>query len=153
MELLGQFPIWTILIAAAVLVTVIGVWLIVERILNPTSSPVEKPDVTATLTGVCGDTMEISLKIKDGVVASASYWADGCGPTSACGAMATQLAKGRPVDEIPEVVDQEIIERAVGGLPEDKRHCARLASETLQEAVHLHFLKQRRRISGHKRKN
>ena len=153
MEFFEQFPFWTILTAAGVLIVVIGVWLIIERILNPTSAPVEDPDVTAKITGTCGDTMQISIKIKDGVVTSASYWADGCGPTSACGAMATQLATGKPVDEIPEAVDYEAIEKAVGGLPEDKMHCASLAAETLQEAVNQYFLKQTKRSYAHQTKN
>ena len=153
MEVLGQFPVSMILMAAGVLILVVGVWLIVERFLNPTSAPVEDPDVTARLTGVCGDTMQISLKIKDGIVTSASYWAQGCGPTSACGAMATRLATGKPVEDIPEIVDHEAIEKAVGGLPEDKRHCAMLAHEALIEAVHLYFLKQRKRPYDHQTKN
>ena len=59
--------------------------------------------------------------------------------------MATHLATGKPVDEIPEAVDYEAIEKAVGGLPEDKMHCASLAAETLQEAVNQYFLKQTKR--------
>ena len=145
MEFFQQIPVWTILIAAGVLILVIGGWLIVERILNPTSAHPENPDVTARVTGVCGDTMEITLKVKDGVVTSAGYWASGCGPSSACGAMATQLATGKSVDDIPEVVDHEAIEKAVGGLPEDKVHCAKLAADTLLEALHQYFISQRRK--------
>jgi len=43
------------------------------------------------------------------------------------------------------LVDYEAIEKAVGGLPEDKMHCASLAAETLQEAVNQYFLKQTKR--------
>ena len=143
MEFLQQIPVLTILVATGVLLLVIGAWLIVERMLNPTSAHPKAPDVTARITGVCGDTMEITLKVKDGVVSSAGYWASGCGPSSACGAMATQLATGKSVDDIPEIVDYKAIEKAVGGLPEDKVHCAKLAAETLIEALHQYFIRQR----------
>ena len=73
MEFFEQFPFWTILTAAGVLIVVVGVWLIIERILNLTSAPVEDPDATAKITGTCGDTIQVSLKIKDGIVTPASY--------------------------------------------------------------------------------
>ena len=142
METYWQFIIWTVG-AAGVLALVIGAWLVVEKILNPTSARVKDPDACACITGVCGDTMEVSLKIRDGKVSSAGYWASGCGPSSACGAMATRLAIGKDLDEIPEAVDYLAIEKAVGGLPEDKMHCAKLAAEALQEAVHRYYLEHR----------
>ena len=145
MEILSQIPIWKILAGAGLLVVVVGIWFLVERLANPTYGHAEDPTVTASLTGVCGDTMEVTLKIRDGRVASAGYWASGCGPSSACGAMATKLAVGKTPDEAVETVDAAAIEEAVGGLPEDKRHCAQLAAETLQEAVHRYYLSQRKR--------
>ena len=145
MEILSQIPIWKILIGAGLLVLVVGVWFLVERLANPTYGHTEDPSINASLTGVCGDTMEVTLKIKGGRVASAGYWASGCGPSSACGAMATKLAVGKTLDEVVEKVDPAAIEKAVGGLPEDKRHCAELAAETLQEAVHRYYLSQRNR--------
>ena len=102
-----------------------------------------QPDGHAEVKGTCGDTMEMKLKVLEGVVTAASYWADGCGPSSACAAAATRLAAGKSLDAIPEAVDPEAIERAVGGLPADQRHCAALASETLNEAVHRYMLRQR----------
>ena len=147
MDFFQHIPVWTILIATGILLLVIGAWLIVEWILNPTSAHPKAPDVTARITGICGDTMEITLKIEDGVVTSAGYWASGCGPSSACGAMATQLATGKSVDDIPEIVDHKAIEKAVGGLPEDKVHCAELAADTLIEALHQYFIRQREKAS------
>lgn len=144
MESLLQSPFWLLLAAAGVLVVVVGAWLVVELIVNPTSSHVDEPDAASSLTGNCGDTMQIQLKIKNGTVVSASYWASGCGPSSACGAAATRLCIGMPVDEVPERVHAEAIEKAVGGLPTDHLHCARLAAETLQEAVHRYLLQTTR---------
>jgi len=140
--------IWTIVAGAGILTAVIGLWLLVELKLNPTSAGIKDPDTTGRITGSCGDTMEMSLKVKDGIVCSASYRADGCGPTSACAAAATRMAKGKQIDELPELIDYEVIEKAVGGLPEDHIHCAMLASDTLNEAVHLYMIKQRKKTDG-----
>ena len=109
----------------------------------PTLEAVENPDVTVSLTGSCGETMRISLKVEEGVIRSASYFTDGCGPISACGAMATKLAINKTLDEAMETIDHETVAQAVGGLPEDKIHCAKLASETLQEAIHRYMLSRR----------
>ena len=88
----------------------------------------------ATLTGPCGDTMEIRLKVKDNKVADAAFWTDGCGTSIACGSMATEMIKGRNVAEAL-AIDQSKILEALGGLPEDSLHCALLASNALQAAI------------------
>jgi nitrogen fixation NifU-like protein len=151
MDLFAHFPVWKVLAGAGVLALVVGIWLLVERILNPTSSPLDQPDVTAKLTGSCGETMQISLKIENGIVRSASYFTDGCGPIAACGGIATRLAQGQPLEKVVERVHYEAIEKGVGGLPEDKIHCAKLTAETLQEAVHRYYLEQRKTPSDHSR--
>lgn len=88
----------------------------------------------ATVTGPCGDTMEIWLKVKDNKVADATFWTDGCGTSIACGSMATELTKGRNVAEALAIEQSKILE-ALGGLPEDSLHCALLASNALQAAI------------------
>ena len=88
----------------------------------------------ATVTGPCGDTMEIRLKVKDNKVADATFWTDGCGTSIACGSMATELTKGRNVAEALAIEQSKILE-ALGGLPEDSLHCALLAADALQAAI------------------
>jgi nitrogen fixation NifU-like protein len=139
MEWLSQIAAGSGLLAALV-----TLWVLVDRVVNPTAAHVDEPDTEARLTGACGDTMEMKLKLRDGIVTAASYWTDGCGPSSACAAAATRLSIGKSVDEVPEAVAPEAVARAVGGLPEDQRHCAALASETLFEAIHRHLLQQNR---------
>ncbi|PIW00416.1 MAG: iron-sulfur cluster assembly scaffold protein [Deltaproteobacteria bacterium CG17_big_fil_post_rev_8_21_14_2_50_51_6] len=141
MQYLNEFL--TIIIGAAVLLGVVAVWLIAQHFFMPTLEAVENPDVTVSLTGSCGETMRISLKVEEGVIRSASYFTDGCGPISACGAMATKLAINKTLDEAMETIDHETVAQAVGGLPEDKIHCAKLASETSQEAIHRYMLSRR----------
>ena len=59
---------------------------------------------------------------------------DGCVTTIAAGSMVTEMAKGKPVDEAIQIGQQDLLE-SLGGLPEESRHCALLASNTLKEAI------------------
>jgi nitrogen fixation NifU-like protein len=91
-------------------------------------------DGHAMITGPCGDTMSIWLRVRDGVVNDATFWTDGCGTTVAAGSMATELAKGRKVAQALTISQQELLD-ALEGLPEDSVHCALLAANTLRAAV------------------
>lgn len=84
--------------------------------------------------GYCGDMMSMWLRVEDGVVKNATFHTDGCGPSIACGSMATEMAKGKTIDEIREITPDRITE-ALGGLPPDHEHCASLAVGTLQLAL------------------
>ncbi|MFC1883790.1 iron-sulfur cluster assembly scaffold protein [Thermodesulfobacteriota bacterium] len=113
-----------------------------ERWLNPIYQGVlDNPDGYACLTGRCGDTMEIFLKFEDGKVKDAAFKTDGCGSSSVCGSYAAEMAHGKTPDEVLDVSGETILEK-LGGLPEDERHCAFLAVETLQEALHQFMLKK-----------
>ena len=100
----------------------------------------------ACITGPCGDTMEIWLSVDEGRVGRATFMTDGCGPTIACGSMATELATGRNTDEATAVGQQDILD-ALGGLPEESQHCALLAANTLKGAV-LDCIKRGRTTGG-----
>jgi nitrogen fixation NifU-like protein len=95
------------------------------------------------VTGPCGDTMEIYLKVRDGRVMNASFWTDGCGPSIASGSMVAELAKGKSISEAQKITQQDVLD-ALGGLPEDSLHCALLADNTLKEAIkdYLAFRKE-----------
>jgi len=98
-------------------------------------STLEAPDGYARMTGICGDTMEIYLKIRDEKVAACTFQTDGCGTTIVCGSVATELASGKTIIETLGAVSAEGILRILGGLPESSVHCAQLASETLRRAL------------------
>jgi nitrogen fixation NifU-like protein len=101
----------------------------------------DNPDACARVTGSCGDTMEIFLKFDGQQVIAASYVTDGCGSSSVCGSFAAEMAIGKSPDEITAIDGQCILDR-LGHLPEDEQHCAFLAAETLQAALHDHMVKQ-----------
>jgi nitrogen fixation NifU-like protein len=107
----------------------------IDHFLTPRNlGEIPAPDGFARITGPCGDTMEIHLKVKDGRVLNASFWTDGCGPSIASGSMVTELAKGKSVLEAQKITQQDVLD-ALEGLPEDNLHCALLAANTLKEAI------------------
>lgn len=82
----------------------------------------------------CGDIMKISLKIQDGKITDARFKTFGCGSAIASSSMATELIKGRSVEEALNFSNQEVVD-ALGGLPPVKIHCSVLAEEALKAAL------------------
>lgn len=108
---------------------------VVDRWLNPRNAgKVEAPQGYGRLTGICGDVMEISLRIARDRVIDAKFLTAGCGPTLAAGSMVTELAMGKRVHEAFRI-NQEAILNNLDGLPEESEHCALLAADTLKEAL------------------
>lgn len=85
----------------------------------------------------CGDIMKISLKIdeKTNTVIDARFKTFGCGSAIAASSMATELIKGRTIDDLEKNFDNDQIVDALGGLPPVKIHCSVLASEALNAAL------------------
>ena len=82
----------------------------------------------------CGDIMKISLKIRDGKIVDARFKTFGCGSAIASSSMATELIKGRTLEEAKNFSNQEVVD-ALGGLPPVKIHCSVLAEEALKAAI------------------
>jgi nitrogen fixation NifU-like protein len=82
----------------------------------------------------CGDIMKISLKIRDGKIEDARFKTFGCGSAIASSSMATELIKGRTLEEAKNFSNQEVVD-ALGGLPPVKIHCSVLAEEALKAAI------------------
>ncbi|MBN2031891.1 MAG: iron-sulfur cluster assembly scaffold protein [Deltaproteobacteria bacterium] len=106
----------------------------------------EIPDGHACLTGKCGDTMEIFLKFNGECIKEAAYLTNGCISSKVCAALAAQMAQGKTPDEAVGITAQTILE-LLGDFPKGEEHCAFLAAETLQEALHNYMLKQSKRHS------
>jgi len=108
---------------------------VMEIFLHPKNiGRMDKPDGYGRVTGPCGDTMEIYLKVKDDIIAEANFFTDGCGTTIVCGSMVTELAKGKKVEDALDITNETVLE-SLGGLPEADQHCALLAANTLREAI------------------
>jgi len=108
---------------------------VVDHAMNPRNmGGMENADGFARITGPCGDTMNIWLKVKDDTIAEATFVTDGCGTTVVAGSMTTELAKGKSVSQALGIGHQEVL-NALGGLPEESQHCALLATNTLKAAA------------------
>ena len=103
-----------------------------QNILN--AGAMDNPDGHGRVTGSCGDTMQIFLKFEKNKVKEATFLTDGCGSSAVCCSFASELAFGKTPDELVEITGETIL-KILGSVPEEKRHCAFLAAETLQEAL------------------
>ena len=82
----------------------------------------------------CGDIMKMYLKIKDNVIQDVKFETFGCGSAIASSSMATEMIKGKTVDEALAVTNRQVVD-ALGGLPAHKLHCSVLAEESIKSAV------------------
>lgn len=94
----------------------------------------ENPDARGFVRGSCGDSMQIDLQLKGEIIQEARFITDGCGATIACGSMITQLAQTKTLIEAQQITPEDLLE-ALNGLPEGHEHCAKLAVQTLCEAI------------------
>jgi len=104
-----------------------------------------EPDGHACLTGKCGETIEIFLTFNGERVKEAAYLTNGCISSKVCAALAAHMARGKTPDEVTEITAQSILE-FLGEFPKSEEHCAFLAAETLQEALHRYMLKESKKL-------
>ncbi len=92
----------------------------------------------------CGDIMKIYLKINDkGIIEDAKFKTFGCVAAIASSSMATELIKGKTIDEALHFDNNEVI-KALGELPVHKIHCSVLAKEAIEDAINKYLKKQER---------
>jgi ATP-binding protein involved in chromosome partitioning len=96
--------------------------------------PLKGANANARVLGPCGDTMEFWLVVENERIVQANFTTDGCMASIVSGAMAARLADGKRLDEACRLKPREI-EEAVGGLPEDHKHCPVLALKALRAAI------------------
>ncbi|WP_028309433.1 Fe-S cluster assembly scaffold protein NifU [Desulfitibacter alkalitolerans] len=89
----------------------------------------------------CGDIMKMYIKVKDNVIEDIKFKTFGCGAAIATSSMATELAKGRTIEEAEKLTNKEVAE-ALGGLPGTKMHCSNLAADALRKAIEDYKSKQ-----------
>ena len=90
---------------------------------------------------VCGDIMELTIKVKDNVIEDAKFRTFGCGAAIATSSMVTELVKGKTIEEALDVSNKAVAE-ALGGLPPVKMHCSVLAEQALRSAIEDYRKKQ-----------
>jgi len=82
----------------------------------------------------CGDIMRIYIKVENDVITDVSFKTFGCGAAIATSSKATELVKGKTIDEALQITNKAVME-ALGGLPPVKVHCSVLAEEALHAAI------------------
>ena len=98
----------------------------------------------------CGDIMKIFIKVKDNIITDISFQTFGCGAAIATSSMATELAKGKSVEEALELTNLAVAE-ALDGLPPVKVHCSLLAEEAIHAALWDYAQKNGIEIQGLKK--
>ena len=91
---------------------------------------------------ICGDVMEIQIKVKDGKIVDAKFQTFGCGAAIATSSMVTELVKGKTIEEALKITNKTVAE-ALDGLPPIKLHCSLLAEDGLKAAIEDYQRKQK----------
>ena len=110
-----------------------------ERTLEEAHNPknvgeLKEPSAVGKITGPCGDTVQIHLRIEGDTISDTKFMTDGCGPSIACGSVVTELVKAKTVEEAEKLNAEDIL-AVLGDLPEDNLHCPVLAINTLKAAL------------------
>ena len=95
----------------------------------------------------CGDIMKMYLKIENGVIVDAKFKTFGCGSAIASSSMATEMIKGKTIDEAMKVTNKAVAE-ALDGLPPIKMHCSVLAEQAIKAALLDYSKKHNVHIEG-----
>ena len=119
---------------------------VMEHFRNPRNvGEIENPDGIGHVGNpVCGDIMELYIKVDNGIITDAKFKTFGCGAAIATSSMVTELVKGKSVEEALEISNKAVAE-ALGGLPPIKMHCSVLAEEALKSAISDYLVKSKKR--------
>ena len=111
--------------------------IVMEHFLNPKNvGDMENPDGTGVYgSPVCGDMMQIQIKVENDVITDAKFKTFGCGSAIASSSMATSMIIGKTVEEALEITNEQIIDE-LGGLPPVKVHCSVLADRAIKNAIY-----------------
>jgi len=109
---------------------------VMEHFKNPRNAgEMENPDGVGRVGNpVCGDVMELYIKVKDGTIVDAKFKTFGCAAAIATSSMVTEMVKGKSVEEALKISNKAVVE-ALDGLPPAKVHCSVLAEDALKAAI------------------
>ncbi len=109
---------------------------VMDHFMNPRNmGEMENPSGVGTVGNAkCGDIMRIYIKVEDDVITDVKFKTFGCGAAIATSSKATELVKGKTLDEALQITNKMVMD-ALGGLPPVKVHCSVLAEEALHAAI------------------
>jgi len=122
---------------------------VMDHFMNPRNvGEIEDADAVGTVGNAkCGDIMKMYMKIEEGVITDCKFKTFGCGAAVATSSMATELVKGKTIQEAAHVTNQAVTE-ALDGLPKAKIHCSCLAEEAIHAALGDYSKKHHVEIPG-----
>ena len=122
---------------------------VMDHFMNPRNvGEIENPDGQGTYgSPVCGDMMQIQIKVENDVITDAKFKTFGCGSAIASSSMATEMIIGKTIDEALEISNKQIIDELVG-LPPVKVHCSVLADHAIKCAIYDYAEKNGKTYAG-----
>ncbi len=119
---------------------------VMDHFLHPRNvGEIKNPDGTGRAGNpVCGDVMELYIKVEDDKIVDAKFKTLGCGAAIATSSMITEMVKNKTIDEALEISDK-IVAEALGGLPPVKIHCSVLAEDALKSAIEDYYRKVKKK--------
>lgn len=110
---------------------------VMEYFMNPKNvGDMENPDAVGTYgSPVCGDMMEIYLKVEDNIITDAKFKTFGCGSAIASSSVATEMIKGKTLEEALALSNKNFVDE-LGGLPGPKIHCSVMSEQAVKLAIY-----------------
>lgn len=122
---------------------------VMDHFMNPRNvGELESPDGTGTYgSPVCGDMMQIQIKVENDTITDARFKTFGCGSAIASSSMATSMIIGKSIDEALAISNRQIVDE-LGGLPAVKIHCSVLADHAIKSAIYDYAQKTGKTYQG-----
>ncbi|MDD6919864.1 MAG: Fe-S cluster assembly scaffold protein NifU [Eubacteriales bacterium] len=122
---------------------------VMDYFMNPRNmGEIENPDGVGTYgSPVCGDMMQVSIRVEDDVITDAKFKTFGCGSAIASSSIATEMMIGKTIDEALAITNKQIVNE-LGGLPPVKIHCSVLADHAIKSAIYDYSQKTGKTYAG-----
>ena len=116
---------------------------VIEHFTNPRNvGEIENADGVGLVgSEACGDIMKLFIKVENGIIVDAKFKTYGCGAAIASSSVATEMIKGKTIEQAMTLTNKQVIEE-LGGLPPVKIHCSVLAEGALKAALEDYAKKQ-----------
>nr|7C8M_A Chain A, Nitrogen-fixing NifU domain protein [Methanothrix thermoacetophila]7C8M_C Chain C, Nitrogen-fixing NifU domain protein [Methanothrix thermoacetophila] len=123
---------------------------VMEHFMNPRNvGVIDDPDGYGKVGNpVCGDLMEIFIKVGDEKIEDIKFRTFGCGAAIATSSMITEMARGKSLEEAMRITRNDVAD-ALDGLPPQKMHCSNLAADALHAAINDYLSKKQKHLEHH----
>ncbi len=122
---------------------------VMEHFMSPRNvGEIENPDGVGEVGNpVCGDMMTFYIKVKDNRLDDVKFQTFGCGAAIAVSSIASEMAKGKTLEEAMKITPQ-LVAKELEGLPKNKLHCSNLGAQALNKAIKDYLSKKKKAEGG-----